>query len=195
MIMYYPWVRKPVATATTAAPPPQARRRAYDWRLLIVRAADPSAALPDIKRQIWAVDSHQAIDRVALVSDTYAAAFGRQRFVLRLMTVFSLIALGLTAAGIFGVLSQVVTRRTREIGIRMALGARPADVLGQILRGGWHWPHLAPPWDAPPHSDSRACCARCCSASARRIPSASPRSRSSSWWLRSSPAGGRRGQP
>jgi ABC-type antimicrobial peptide transport system permease subunit len=52
------------------------------------------------------------------------------------MTVFSLIALGLTAAGIFGVLSQVVTRRTREIGIRMALGARPADVLGQILRGG-----------------------------------------------------------
>jgi predicted permease len=136
MIMYYPWVRKPVATATTAAPPPQARRRAYDWRLLIVRAADPSAALPDIKRQIWAVDSHQAIDRVALVSDTYAAAFGRQRFVLRLMTVFSLIALGLTAAGIFGVLSQVVTRRTREIGIRMALGARPADVLGQILRGG-----------------------------------------------------------
>jgi ABC-type antimicrobial peptide transport system permease subunit len=52
------------------------------------------------------------------------------------MTVFSLIALGLTAAGIFGVLSQVVTRRTREIWIRMALGARPADVLGQILRGG-----------------------------------------------------------
>jgi predicted permease len=135
LMMYYPWVRRPAASAATA-PPPQPRRRAYDWRLLIVRATDPSAALPDIKRQIWAVDSHQAIDRVALVTDTYAEAFGRQRFVLRLMTVFSLIALGLTAAGIFGVLSQVVSRRTREIGIRMALGARPGDVLGQVLRGG-----------------------------------------------------------
>jgi putative ABC transport system permease protein len=134
-MMYYPWVRKPAATAAST-PPPQPRRRSYDWRLLIVRATDPSAALPDIKRQIWAVDSHQAIDRVALVTDTYADAFGRQRFVLRLMTVFSLIALGLTAAGIFGVLSQVVSRRTREIGIRMALGARPGDVMGQVLRGG-----------------------------------------------------------
>ena len=134
-MMYYPWVRRPAATTATTTPP-QPRRRAYDWRLLIVRASDASAALPDIKRQVWAVDSHQAIDRVALVSDTYAEAFGRQRFVLRLMTVFSLIALGLTAAGIFGVLSQVVARRTREIGIRMALGARPGDVLGHILRGG-----------------------------------------------------------
>ena len=134
-MMYYPWVRRAAATTATAAPS-QPRRRAYDWRLLIVRASEPSAALPDIKRQIWAVDSHQAIDRVALVSDTYAEAFGRQRFVLRLMTVFSLIALGLTAAGMFGVLSQVVARRTREIGIRMALGARPGDVLKQILRGG-----------------------------------------------------------
>jgi putative ABC transport system permease protein len=136
LMMYYPWVRKPAATSAATATPPQPRRRSYDWRLLIVRASDPSAALPDIKRQIWAVDSHQAIDRVALVADTYAEAFGRQRFVLRLMTVFSLIALGLTAAGIFGVLSQVVARRTREIGIRMALGARPGDVLGHVLRGG-----------------------------------------------------------
>ena len=135
LMMYYPWVR-PAATSAATATPSQPRRRAYDWRLLIVRASDPSAVLPDIKRQIWAVDSHQAIDRVALVTDTYAEAFGRQRFVLRLMTVFSLIALGLTAAGIFGVLSQVVSRRTREIGIRMALGARPGDVLGQVLRGG-----------------------------------------------------------
>jgi putative ABC transport system permease protein len=130
--MYFPWVVRPAAAPPAAA----AKRRSYDWRLLVVRANDPAAALPEIKRQIWSVDPLQAIDRVSLVSDTYAEAFGRQRFVLMLMAVFSAIALALTAAGIFGVLSQVVMRRTREIGIRMALGARPGDVLGQVLRSG-----------------------------------------------------------
>jgi putative ABC transport system permease protein len=73
---------------------------------------------------------------VALVTDLCGAAFGRQRFVLELMGTFSLIALALTAAGIFGVLSQIVMRRTREIGIRMVLGARPGDVMRQVLRSG-----------------------------------------------------------
>jgi predicted permease len=132
--MYYPWVAPAPAPATPA--PAAAKRRGYDWRLLIVRANDPAAAIPEIKRQIWAVDPLQAIDRVALATDAYAAAFGRQRFVLQVMGVFSLIALALTAAGIFGVLSQVVARRTREIGVRMALGARPIDVLGQVMRSG-----------------------------------------------------------
>lgn len=135
--IYHPWVARP-ATATTAATarPAPVRRRSYDWRLLIVRAGDPAAVLPEIKRQIWRMDPKQPVERVALVSDTYAAAFGRQRFVLMLMGAFSAIALVLTAAGIFGVLSQVVTRRTREIGIRVALGARPADVLRQMLSRG-----------------------------------------------------------
>jgi putative ABC transport system permease protein len=131
--MYYPWLAKPAAAGATA---PSSRRRIYDYRVLIVRAQDPVAALPDIKRQIAALDPNQPVERVALVSDTYAEAFGRQRFVLTLMGAFSAIALALTAAGIFGVLSQIVMRRTREIGIRMALGARPADVLRQILSRG-----------------------------------------------------------
>ena len=136
--MYYPWLAKPSApSAATAGPAaPSSRRRVYDYRVLVVRAQDPAAALPDIKRQIAALDPNQPVERVALVSDTYAEAFGRQRFVLTLMGAFSAIALALTAAGIFGVLSQIVMRRTREIGIRMALGARPADVLRQILSRG-----------------------------------------------------------
>jgi predicted permease len=131
--MYYPFVTR---SAPGAAPPPVPTRRAYAWRLLIVRAQDPVATLPEIKRAIWAVDAKQPVERVALVADTYAEAFGRQRFVLLLMSIFSFIAVALTAAGIFGVLSQIVLRRTREIGIRMALGARPSDVLGQILSRG-----------------------------------------------------------
>jgi ABC-type antimicrobial peptide transport system permease subunit len=103
---------------------------------LIVRAQDPAAALPEIKRQIWAMDPGQPVERVALGTDVYAEAFGRQRFVLVLMSAFSAIALALTAAGIFGMLSQIVVRRTREIGIRMALGARPVDVLRDVVARG-----------------------------------------------------------
>jgi predicted permease len=124
-------------SATPASAPSQTpRRRTYSWRQLVVRAQDPLAALPEIKRQLWTIDANQPIERVTLVSDSYAAAFGRQQFVFVLMSVFAVIAVALTAAGIVGVLSQIVARRTREIGIRMALGARPADVLQQILSRG-----------------------------------------------------------
>jgi putative ABC transport system permease protein len=131
--MYDSWVtRRPAAAVPSSAP----RRRTFDRRVLIVRADSPAAAIPEIKRQVWAIDSKQPIEKVALVSDLYGEAFGRQRFVLMLMSAFSFIALALTAAGIFGVLSQIVIRRTREIGIRMVLGARPSDVMRQVLRSG-----------------------------------------------------------
>jgi len=89
-----------------------------------------------IKEQLWALDRNQPVQRVALVSDSYAEMFAKQRFVLLLMGAFSVVALILTAAGIFGVLSQVVVQRTREIGIRVALGARPADVMTLVLSRG-----------------------------------------------------------
>jgi predicted permease len=133
LLLYESWVtRPPAAPAASAAPP----RRTFDWRMLIVRAENPAAAIPEIKGQIWALDPKQPIERVALVSDVYGDAFARQRFVLMLMTAFAGIAMALTAAGIFGVLSQIVMRRTREIGIRMVLGARPADVMRQVIRSG-----------------------------------------------------------
>jgi len=131
--LYNAWITRPPAPSAAPAGP---RRRTFDWRLLIVRADNPSAAIPEIKRAIWAVDPKQPVERIALVSDLYGDAFGRQRFVLMLMSAFSAIALGLTAAGIFGVLSQIVVRRTREIGIRVVLGARPRDVMSQVLRSG-----------------------------------------------------------
>ena len=134
--LYHPWVAPARAAATTAAAPSAPRRRAFDYRLLIVRADNPSLAIPVIQRQIWALDAKQPIERIALVSDLYGEAFARQRFVLTIMGAFSTIAIALTAAGIFGVLSQVVRRRTREIGIRMVLGARPSDVMRQVLRSG-----------------------------------------------------------
>ncbi|HTI38641.1 MAG TPA: ABC transporter permease [Vicinamibacterales bacterium] len=113
-----------------------ASSRTYAYRVLVVRAADPMSALPAIRQAIWSVDGDQPIEDVALATDVYADAFGRQRFVLLLMTAFSAIALALVIAGLIGVLSQVVARRTREIGIRVALGAAPAHVRRLVMAQG-----------------------------------------------------------
>jgi predicted permease len=133
---YYAWVRRPVPAGAQAPAPRPPSERSYDYRQLIVRAADPSSAIPLVKQQIWTLDRSQPVERVALVADTYAEMFAKQRFVLLLMGAFAVVALALTAAGIFGVLSQAVAQRTREIGIRVALGARPSDVMKLVVSRG-----------------------------------------------------------
>ena len=109
------------------------RTRGYATRVMVVRATDAAAAVPAMRAAVWAVDKNQPIGRVTQVEDLYAGAFAVERFVLQLMSVFGIVAVLLTAAGIFGVLSQLVTRKTREIGVRMALGARSADIMRLVL--------------------------------------------------------------
>ena len=133
---YSAWVKRPAPAPAALTPAGRPPRRNYDYRQIIVRAADAAAAVPLIKEQIWSIDRNQPIEKVAFVTDTYADMFGKQRFVLALMGAFALVALVLTAAGIFGVLSQAVALRTREIGIRVALGARPADILQLVVSRG-----------------------------------------------------------
>jgi putative ABC transport system permease protein len=104
---------------------------------LVVRTRGDAAALaPAIRQAIWMVDKDQPIMRLATMDALLAASAAQRHFALILFEVFALAALVLAAAGIYGVLSGSVAERTREIGVRAALGASRESIFALILRQG-----------------------------------------------------------
>jgi len=104
---------------------------------LVVRTRGDAAALaPAIRSAIWSVDRDQPIVRVATMDSLLAKSQAERRFVLMLFEAFGLVALLLAATGIYGVLAGSVTERTREIGVRAALGASPGSILVLVIRQG-----------------------------------------------------------
>ena len=104
---------------------------------LVIRGVGNTANLtPAIREAIWSADKDQPILQVAMMDDLLAASEAQRRFALILFETFGLVALTLAAAGIYGMLSYTVTERTREIGVRLALGAERRNVLSLILRHG-----------------------------------------------------------
>ncbi len=108
---------------------------AFMSTIVVRTSGDPLALAGALKKTIWTVDATQPIVKVETLNNVIADAIWRPRFSAWIFSVLGGLALALTSAGVYGVVAYTTVLRTREIGIRLAMGATPRDVMGVVLRG------------------------------------------------------------
>ncbi len=131
---------KDAAWARSSAPAlyfPKAQQTVGGDMLLAVLARDdPERLIVPVQRALQALDPTLPLARVRTLGDIAAATFAGRRFTLVLCAGFGSTALFLAMVGIYGIMAQSVAQRTREFGVRQALGARPADIRQIVIRSG-----------------------------------------------------------
>ena len=109
----------------------------YPQLNLVMRTTgDPVGAIPAVRRELRALAPGVALEQVRTLRDVFSASLARQRFSLVLIGAFAIAALALAVVGLYGVIALSVGERRRELGVRLALGARPVTVLRLVLGEG-----------------------------------------------------------
>ena len=135
---FLPFLQRPRAASGAAAP---LDRSQFPQALEIEAAAAPASLAGDLRRELARVDRRLTIRQLVTMQDQVSGHFNGERLIARLAMVFGGVALLLACLGLYGLTAHAVARRTREIGIRMAIGASRPAILETVLRGAFG--HLA----------------------------------------------------
>ena len=113
------------------------QQNSWYWSSLVVRTTgSPAAMINSVKAAVARADKDQAVGQVRTIDEVTAEATAQPRFRAELVSLFAALALVVATVGVAGVLAFSVQQRTRELGLRMALGARQVDIVGLVLGDG-----------------------------------------------------------